>query len=63
MKPLLILAVGLIAGYFYGFDDAQSHKVPLQRRIAAQVASRAGGASRELVSGDVDAQMQSAERR
>ena len=63
MKPLLILAVGLIAGYIFGFEDAQTHKEPLQRRIAQQVASRAGGSSRELVSGDIDAQMKRAENR
>jgi hypothetical protein len=62
MRTLFILAVGLGTGYWYGFRDANTHKDPLQRRVAEQMVKRAGGASRERVRSDVDGQMQRAER-
>ena len=62
MKPVLLLAVGALAGYFYGFDDARKHDQPLQRRVAEQIYNRAGGSSRERVSGDIDGRVQRAER-
>ena len=62
MKPLLLLVVGATAGYFFGFDDARKHEQPLQRRVAEQIYNRAGGASRERVSGDIDARAERAVR-
>jgi hypothetical protein len=62
MKPLLILAVGAILGYLYGFDDAKKHTHPLQLRVAEQIFNKAGGSSRGRVSGDIDARMQGSVR-
>ncbi len=62
MKPLLILAVGAILGYFYGFDDARTHEQPVHRRVAEQIANRAGGSSRDRVSNDIDTKMKRADR-
>jgi len=61
MRTLFLLAVGLAAGYVYGFRDAQTHDEPLQRRVAERLVNRAGGASRDRVRSDVDAQMVRAE--
>jgi hypothetical protein len=57
MKFIFLLAVGLVAGYLFGFNDAQHHTEPLQRRVAGQIASRAGGASRDRVGNNIDAKM------
>ena len=62
MKVIFLLAIGIVVGYLYGFNDAQIYKQPVQRRVAEQIFNRAGGASRERVSGDIDARMQRAER-
>jgi hypothetical protein len=62
MRNVFILVVGLASGYLYGFSDARTHRDPLQRRVAERMVKRAGGASRERVSGDMDAKMQRAER-
>lgn len=55
MRTLFILAVALATGYWYGFRDARTHKLPLQRRVIGQIAAQAGGASRSRVSNDLDA--------
>ena len=62
MRTLLILAAGLAVGYWYGFRDAQTHTQPLQRRMAGTMVQKAGGASRERVQSDVDAQMRRLEK-
>jgi hypothetical protein len=62
MRMLLVLTVGLAAGYCYGFRDAKAHRAPLQQRAAEVMVKRAGGASRERVRSDVDGQMRKAER-
>jgi hypothetical protein len=62
MRTIFILFVGLALGYWYGFRDARTHTEPLQRRVAERLVTRAGGASRDRVRSDVDAQMQRAER-
>ncbi len=62
MRTFFILAAGLAVGYWYGFRDAQTHKHPLQRRVAGEIAQKAGGSSRSRVQSDVDAQMRRVER-
>ncbi len=62
MRNIFILLVGLASGYLYGFRDARTHSEPLQRRVAERMVKRAGGASRDRVSNDMDAKMQRAER-
>jgi hypothetical protein len=62
MRTIFLLAAGLATGYLYGFRDAQTHDQPLQRRVTGQLVQKAGGASRERVKSDVDAQMRRAER-
>jgi hypothetical protein len=62
MRTFFVLAAGLFVGYLYGFRDAQTHDQPLQRRVAGQIAQKAGGASRSRVQSDVDAEMRRVER-
>ena len=62
MRTIFVLVVGLATGYWYGFRDAGVNAKPLQRRVAERLVTRAGGASRERVRSDVDAQMHRAER-
>ncbi len=58
-KFLLILCIGVAIGYGYGWKDAHLHDLNVAERMIGQI----GGASRAMVSGDVDAQMVQAEKR
>ncbi len=58
-KFLLVLSVGIAIGYGYGWKDAHVHDLHVVERLIGQI----GGASRSLVSGDIDAQMEKAEKR
>ena len=62
MRTFFLLAAGLAVGYWYGFRDAQTHTQPLQRRMAGEIAQKAGGASRTRVQSDVDAKMRRVEQ-
>jgi hypothetical protein len=62
MRTLFVLAAGLAVGYWYGFRDAQTHELPLQRRVAGEMVQKAGGSSRSRVTSDVDGQMRRLER-
>jgi hypothetical protein len=57
-KLVLLFIVGLVAGYFYGFQDAKSHRDNVVRRVVATV----GGSNRGKLSNDVDAKVEAAER-
>ena len=57
-KLLLVLAFGLTAGYFYGFSDAQDHRLNVFTRIVRQI----GGNNRGRYNNDVDARMERLER-
>jgi hypothetical protein len=50
MKSILLLAVGLAAGYTFGFKDAQTHDSPIVTRLVEQ----AGGSARGKYSNDID---------
>ena len=62
MRTLLIVAVALVGGYWYGFRDARTHEMPLYRRAVTEIAEKAGGASRSRVSNDLDARARSVDR-
>ena len=57
MKLILILIVGIIIGYAYGFKDAQTHR----DHVVARLVGGIGGASRENVKGNIDKQIESAD--
>ena len=57
-KALLLIALGLAAGYWIGFQDARSHN----RHIVARLVDRAGGGSRDRVRNDIDDKMDRLER-
>lgn len=59
MRYAIILVVGLVAGYTFGFKDAKTHDV----NIAIRAIGKIGGGSRERVKSTVDEQMKEAERR
>jgi ribonuclease HI len=46
VPPLLLLGLGLAAGYAYGFRDARTHDQTIIRRTADAVLARAGGSAR-----------------
>ena len=58
MRIVLILAIGAILGYGYGFRDAQAHETTIVSRVIA----RLGGDARQYSSNDVDRQMNRLER-
>jgi len=58
MKYAIILLVGLIAGYTFGFKDAKVHR----ENIAIRAIGKIGGGSRDKVKSTVDEQMKEAER-
>jgi hypothetical protein len=53
-KSVLLICVGLLLGYFAGFNDAQDHS----ENLGARIIHRVGGDNRERVSTDVDKQME-----
>lgn len=54
-RPLLLIGLGLAAGYAIGFRDAKTHDQPVVRRVAEAVLARAGGSARGKYTPDVDA--------
>ncbi len=59
MRYLIILIIGLAAGYMYGFNDAQDHDKPIVTRMVDQI----GGRTRDKVKTDADRQIEQVERR
>lgn len=58
MKNLVLIAIGLAAGYSYGFRDAHEH----DKTVVARLVERVGGSNRTNFGTDVDKQMRSAEQ-
>ena len=58
-KFLFALVIGLAAGYFAGFKDAQRNK----DNIVARVVARVGGDTRDRVKTDFEQTERDAERR
>ena len=58
LRILLILAIGVVLGYGYGFRDAQTH----EKMVATRVMERLGGDARDYSSNDIDGQMNRLER-
>ena len=50
-KLILILALGVVIGYHYGWSDAQENDKP----VAERMLDRVGGKTREAMGNDVDA--------
>lgn len=59
MRYIVILLIGVCAGYTYGFHDAQHNEKPIVTRLVDQ----AGGVTRSHMKNDVDKQMNEVERR
>jgi hypothetical protein len=57
-KFVIVLAVGISIGYFYGFDDAKKHDENLVTRVVEKV-----GKKGENYRTDVDKQMEAAEKK
>ena len=57
-KFLLAIVIGISIGYFYGFDDAQTHDENVVERVVAKV-----GTKGDKYRTDVDKQMDQAEKR
>jgi hypothetical protein len=58
MQKVIILVVGLIAGYTFGFKDAKAH----DKNIATRAIGKIGGGSRDRVKSTVDEKMKEAEK-
>lgn len=58
-KYSLILGLGVALGYSYGWKDAHAH----QQHVAERLLEQIGGDSKDKVNGDIDAQMNRAEKR
>jgi hypothetical protein len=52
-KLLLLLALGVVIGYHYGWSDAQVN----DKRIGERVLDRLGGQTRNAMANDVDKQL------
>ena len=57
MKIALILAIGIAAGYSFGWKDAKKHKTSIVERTL----DRVGGKTRDQYRTDVDARMEKLE--
>jgi hypothetical protein len=53
MKLLLILFVGVVIGYMYGYNDHKTYG----KSVVERVTERVGGTARSQVGGDFDARM------
>jgi hypothetical protein len=53
MRYIIVLAIGVCAGYAYGFNDAQHYDKPIVTRIVERV----GGKDREKFMNDADRKM------
>ena len=58
LRLFIVLIVGLVIGYSFGFKDAKVHK----NNIAVRMLDRAGGSTRDKVGSDVDKKMEQLER-
>jgi hypothetical protein len=58
MKILVVLMIGLAAGYHLGFKDARQHRTTVVTRMIEQV----GGSSRGKYANDIDRQMERQEK-
>ncbi|HEX6060323.1 MAG TPA: hypothetical protein VFZ11_15035 [Gemmatimonadaceae bacterium] len=58
-KFLFALVIGLAAGYFVGFKDAQKNR----EHVVARMVARVGGDTRERVKTDFEKTEREAERR
>jgi hypothetical protein len=59
MRYIIVLVIGLCAGYAYGFNDAQHHEKPIVTRIVERV----GGKDRENFMNDADRKMNELQKR
>jgi hypothetical protein len=59
MRYILAIAIGVCAGYTYGFTDAQHYDKPIVTRIV----DRVGGKDRENFMNDADRKMHDVEHR
>ena len=57
-KLLVVLMIGLAAGYFYGFSDARANS----KNIVSRAVERVGGKG-ENYRTDIDAKLEAVERR
>ena len=57
MKLAIVLAIGIAAGYSFGWKDAKKHKVTIVERTI----DRVGGKTRDQYRTDVDARMEKLE--
>ena len=58
LKFIIVLIIGLVIGYTYGFQDAKKH----DRNVAARMLDRAGGSTRDKVRTDVDSKLEQLEK-
>lgn len=58
-KYVLVLCIGIAAGYAFGFRDSKSHEVGIVTRTLDKI----GGSSRGKYNNDVDAQLDRMEKR
>ncbi len=57
-KLLLVLTLGVVIGYHYGWSDAQVNDKPIAERLLDQV----GGKTREAMGNDVDKKLGSLDK-
>lgn len=57
LKYVILLVIGICVGYSLGFQDAKQN----DQNVVARLVTRVGGANRENVRTDVDAQMDKVE--
>ena len=58
MRYIIMLVVGLVTGYSYGFKDAKMHN----ENIAVRIVGKVGGSSREKVKSSADKTLEEAEK-
>jgi hypothetical protein len=62
MRYILALAIGVCAGYTYGFTDAQHYDKPLAQRVTERIVDQVGGKDRERFMNDADKKMNDLQR-
>ncbi|MEO7964573.1 MAG: hypothetical protein ABIT38_11785 [Gemmatimonadaceae bacterium] len=58
-RYLLVLSIGIAAGYTFGFKDAKEH----EQSIVTRTVERIGGNARGEYANDIDGQMDKLEKR
>ena len=58
MRYVIMLVVGLVTGYSFGFKDAKTH----DENIAVRIVGKIGGSSREKVRSNADKTLEEAEK-